>query len=429
MSYTYVLGIQNGPASWRGLAMGGTTFASVKKPTHVPADRVVDFNYIHPKGLEGGTVYDVLRNLQQGPDILWTPHNGGHWLVTRYEDVKWVQENFAVFSHEEFTIPREASPAKMPPLTVDPPLHARYRAVLNPFFTPRRVVGMGEQARALTIELIEAVRRTGRCDFRKDLAEVMPSAMFLGIVDLPAAKREEFVHWGKSYMHADNAEDKGAALGQVVAYLSQVLEERYYAAGEDMLSAIAKWRDNPRFGGDHEVIGMALLVFFGGLDTVANLLSFVAWHLAEHPEHQRRLREDPAIVPAASEEYLRRFGLSNTGRLILSDVERDGVTMKAGEMVMVPIGASSLDERRYPDAFTVDFDRPGNFAPGGGTHNTFGNGPHKCVGQPLARAELKVFLEEWIARIPEFRLDPEQPPVSHMGAVNGVSQLHLVWDV
>lgn len=408
--------------------MSGMSFATVEKPDHVPSDRVIDFDYIHPKGLESGTVYDVIRSLQQEPDIFWTPHNGGHWVVTRFEDVKWVQENFPVFSHEEFSIPREATPVKMPPLTVDPPLHARYRAVLNPFFTPRRVAEMGDQARALTLELIERVRVKGGCDFRKDFAEVMPPAMFLGIVDLPTDKREQFVAWGKAFMHADTAATRQAALVPIIAYLSKVLEERYAGDGSDMLTAIARWRDNPRFAGDHEVIGMALLVFFGGLDTVANLLSFVAWHLAEHPEHQRRLREDPDIIPAAAEEYFRRFGLSNTGRLILSDVERDGITMKAGEMVMVPIGASAVDDRRYPDPLTVDFDRPGNFAPGGGSHNTFGNGPHKCLGQPLARAELKVFLEEWMRHIPEFRLDPAKPPISHMGAVNGVSQLHLLWD-
>ncbi|TWH87061.1 cytochrome P450 [Novosphingobium taihuense] len=408
--------------------MGGASFSTVEKPDHVPADRVVDFDYMHPKGIEDGTVYDVLRALQSGPDIVWTPHNGGHWVVTRFDDVKWVQENFAIFSHEEFTIPREASPVKMPPLTVDPPLHARYRAVLNPFFTPKKVGEMTEQARALTNELIDKVIDKGACDFRAEFSEVMPPAMFLGIVDLPADKREQFIKWGKAFMHADSGAARQAALGPIVAYLSGVIDERYAAGGEDMLAAIARWRDNPRFGGEHEVMGMALLVYFGGLDTVTNLLSFVAWHLAENPGHQRRLREDPAIIPAAAEEYFRRFGLSNTGRLILSDVERDGVTMKAGEMVMVPIGASSIDDRRYADPFTVDFDREGNFAPGGGSHNTFGNGPHKCVGQPLARAELRVFLEEWVKRIPDFRLDPERPPVSHMGSVNGVTSLHLVWD-
>src|SRR5262249_53891741 len=147
---------------------------------------------------------------------------------------------------------------------------------------------------------------------------------------------------------------------------------------------------------------------------VANVLAFMARHLAQHPEHRRRLRDEPATIPRAIEEFLRRFGLSNTGRLILSDVERKGVTMKKDEMIMVPIGCSSIDDRHYADPFAIDFDRPGIFdrhdLP---THNTFGNGPHKCVGAPLARAEFKIFLEEWLRRIPDFRLDAERPPKAH----------------
>jgi len=408
--------------------MTATTMDRVDRPDHVPAANVVDFDYREPADLAQGTVYDVLARLRDtGPEVLWTPRNGGHWIVTRSDDVKWVQENYQVFSHTEFTIPRDITPVKMPPLTVDPPLHARYRAILNPFFQPTQVARMAADARALTIELIERMRGNGGCDFRLEFAEVMPPAMFLGIVDLPQDRRSDFVAWGKAYMQADG-EERRRLLGPIVAYLNQMLDERHANPGDDLLSAIAGWRDNKRFQGEHEVIGMALLVFFGGLDTVANLLSFVAWHLAEHPELQRRLRAEPAILPAACEEYLRRFGLSNTGRLIVSDITHKGVTMKAGEMVMVPIGISSIDDRRYPDPLTVDFDRPGNLVPGGGSHNTFGNGPHKCVGQPLARAELQIFIEEWIARIPEFRLDPAAPPLSHMGPVNGVSRLHLRWD-
>jgi cytochrome P450 len=159
------------------------------------------------------------------------------------------------------------------------------------------------------------------------------------------------------------------------------------------------------------------------------LLSFTAWHLAEHPEHRRRLRENPEIIPRAAEEYIRRFGLSNTARLITRDVERKGVTMLKDEMVMVFLGASAIDERQYPNPLEVDFDRelPAiNQEPG---HNTFGHGPHKCVGRPLARAEMRIFLEEWLRLIPDFHLDPDHPPVSRMSNVNGVETLRLKWDV
>jgi cytochrome P450 len=219
-------------------------------------------------------------------------------------------------------------------------------------------------------------------------------------------------------------------INQIGGYLGDVLNERYANPGSDMLSSIAKWRDNPRFQGTYEEIGMALLIFFGGLDTVANILSFVAWHLATHPEHRQRLVDQPDIIPRAAEEYFRRFGLSNTGRLIVQDVERKGVIMRKGEMVMVPIGLSALDDRVYSDPFEVDYDRENVFdSKGNPDHNTFGNGPHKCVGSPLARAELIVFLEEWTQRMPPVRLNPDRPPVSHMGPVNGVEQLHLIWDV
>jgi len=236
----------------------------------------------------------------------------------------------------------------MPPLTVDPPLHARYRAVYNPFFTAARVQQMAVRARALTIELIEKLRPRGECDFVEDFAHIMPVVMFLGIVDLPLDRREEFIEHGVGFVCAQDQVGRDRNLAPILAYLRQVIDERYENPGEDLLSRIAAWRDNPRFGGEDEVIGMALLIFLGGIDTVASLMSFVAWHLAEHPEHRRRLREEPDIIPRASEEYIRRFGLSNTGRLITEDVERKGVRMKADEMIMVLLGASASTSANIP---------------------------------------------------------------------------------
>jgi cytochrome P450 len=129
------------------------------------------------------------------------------------------------------------------------------------------------------------------------------------------------------------------------------------------------------------------------------------------------------------EEFLRRFGLSNTGRLILEDIEYKGATMKKEEMIMVPIGCSGIDDRLYKDPFKIDFDRVENYHPNGQpAHNTFGNGPHKCVGAPLARTEIAIFLEEWLRRIPNFRINPEKPIKVHMNSVPGIDELHLIID-
>ncbi|MBG6120137.1 cytochrome P450 [Sphingobium sp. AEW010] len=407
----------------------GPNFGSVPKPDHVPDAHVVDFDYRNPEGIEEG-VYNALARLKSGPDIVWTPRNGGHWVVTRADDIRWVQENFATFSHEVFNIPRGLTPMIMPPLTVDPPNHARYRAILNPAFTPSKVAGLHDKIRALTVELIEQIKPHGGCEFVSEFARVMPVSIFLGIVDLPIERRAEFVEWAVRWMQAENMETRFRYLGKISAYLRSVLDERAAAPGGDLLSRIVKWRENPRFAKEEEVMGMALLVFFGGLDTVASMMSFITMHLAQHPEDRRRLIAEPDLIERAAEEFLRRHGLSNTGRLILHDVERKGVTMKKDEMILVPIGLSAIDERKHPNPFTVDFDRAELFDDAGQpAHNTFGNGPHKCVGAPLARAEVRIFLEEWLARIPDFRLDPDKPAATHAGSVNGVTTLNLLWDV
>jgi cytochrome P450 len=153
-------------------------------------------------------------------------------------------------------------------------------------------------------------------------------------------------------------------------------------------------------------------------------MGFAMWRLAEDPALQQRLKDDPAVISAATEEMLRRHGLSNTCRLVRRDIEHKGARLREGELIMTVNGLSGIDANAYPDPFAVDFDR------GPVAHNSLGNGPHKCVGQHLARLELSIFLEEWARAMPIVRFDPASPaPTSHAGPVNGVNHLHLVWDV
>ncbi len=168
-------------------------------------------------------------------------------------------------------------------------------------------------------------------------------------------------------------------------------------------------------------MAMAIQLFLAGLDTVASSLSFIALYLAERPALRKQLRESPDIIPRASEEFFRRFGLSSTGRLIKEDITLKGVTIRKGDMVMVSLPLSGIDDRAYANPMEVDFNR---VAP----HNTFGNGPHKCVGAPLARAEIQIFLQEFLSRIPDFRLDPNDLPVQRGGSVAGMNRLPLLWD-
>ena len=145
--------------------------------------------------------------------------------------------------------------------------------------------------------------------------------MFLKIVNLPLDRREEFVEWGLAIMSSYEPEARMAAQVRVRTYLKQLLDEREGGDGDDLLTRVAGWRRSPRFQSDEETLSMASLLFVGGLDTVASELSYITHYLAQHPEQQARLREQPEIIPKAAEEFLRRFALSNTDRLITRDFE------------------------------------------------------------------------------------------------------------
>jgi cytochrome P450 len=150
-------------------------------------------------------------------------------------------------------------------------------------------------------------------------------------------------------------------------------------------------------------------------------MAFVACFLAMNPGHRRQLVDDPALIPQAVEELLRRHSIPTIGRVVTQDLTLGGVTLKAGDRVMLSACLHGLDERAWPDPLAVDFRRDVQ------NHMAFGRGVHKCPGANLTRAELKVFLEEWLARIPDFGLKPGDPPVGAAGAVAGMLRLPLVW--
>ncbi|MBV1687857.1 cytochrome P450 [Novosphingobium sp. G106] len=391
-------------------------------PPHVDPALVVDFDYLRPAGIEDSDVFTALGRLHEGPDISWTPHHGGHWIATRGEDIQWIQERHDLFSNAEKNVPKGSFPS-MPPITENPPDHTRYRAVLNPYFAKRRIEENYEaKARNVVVSLIEDLKQKDRCEFVSEFSTIAPLKIFWDFVDLPYARREDFLRWGRSFAVRASSEERIEANRALVEYLGELLDERLEHPGTDVFTGISQWRDNARYKHRGELLGMAQLVFLGGLDTVAAMMGFSMLRLAERPELQAQLKADPAIIPAAVEELLRRHGLSNTGRLLRQDVERKGASMKAGDMIMVMNSLSSIDDRLYEKPYEVDFKR------GAVHHNSMGNGPHKCVGQHLARMEMRLLLEEWSRRMPIVRLDPDAPaPLSRAGSVIGMEHLHLSW--
>ena len=390
------------------------------RPANVPQDRVADIDYTRMPGAE----HDVIaawKRLHNGPDIVWTPRHGGHWIVTRADLIETLQTNAAHFSHGDVTLPKNSKPFSMLPLEADAPLHMAYRNIIMPALSPKAVNQLEASARQVTIELIDALQPRGGCEFVSDFAQRFPIAMFLRLVGLPSEDREKLLHYAHLVISGSSFQ-RLQGLIKMHFYLGHWSARRSRAPGGDIISRIATGKINGRYLTEREVHGLMGTVLFGGLDTMVSMLSSFTQFLATHPEHRRQLIETPELIPGAVDELLRRHGVACTSRVVIKDIELDGVTLKAGDRVMVANPLHGVDERRYPEPLEIIFGRPG-----AARHATFGNGPHRCAGALLARMELTVFLQEWLKRIPDFEITPGEAVSQASGIANGTKFLPIQW--
>jgi len=396
--------------------------ALARIPAHVPASLVVDFDYIRPPGHEED-VHLAWSRLHAGPDIVWTPHYGGHWIATRAEDIDVMQLDHERFSYQHITIPpQQERTARLNPLEYDPPEHTARRAIISPAFGPKAMQGLEADVRALAIELIEGFRARGECEFIGEFAKHLPIEIFLRLVELPLTDREHLLELTELTVRPKSPDDQVRAFQGLYAYVQKWIIERRAHPGNDLFSKIVNAKINGEDMPPDQTFGMLSNVLFGGLDTVASSLGFFAKFLAENSDKQRELKAKPELIVPAIEEILRRFGIPNTAREITRDIEYKGVQFMRAEQVMLSKTLHGLDERRFSDPFTVDFRRKRS------PHAAFGDGPHRCPGSFLARMEIRVWLEEWLKRIPEFRIRTGERPRTSSGPVNGVLHLPLSWN-
>jgi len=208
----------------------------------------------------------------------------------------------------------------------------------------------------------------------------------------------------------------------VTAYFADLIEERRRDPRDDIVSASVGFEIDGAPVSDSDLLALWLLLFQAGLDTVASQLTYAIYHLARHEADRRRLVEEPSLVPAAVEEFLRFYSFVPAGRKIVQDAVLGGCPMKAGQMVNLPLSSANRDENEFPDANTFVLDRAAN------RHIAFGAGPHRCLGSHLAREELCIGLSDWLARVPDFRVVPGVELVEH-GGMYGLDHLPLEWEV
>ncbi len=393
-------------------------------PSNVPEHLVRDFNmYDRMKGDGDYQGWFAGIHEQGFPDIFWTSANGGHWVVTRGQMLNDVLTNPELFSSRILIVPKERmlSPAPVP-ITLDPPDHGKYRVILNPYFSPKAVGPLGDKAADLTNSLIDGFLQSGQCEFMSQVAYHLPIAIFMEMAGLPAYDREKLLVLVEEMIRPTNVDSTDAGAG-LSAYARDIVRQRRANPGEDLISKLAQDKVDGQVLNEDELTGLTMLLFLGGLDTVAAVLGFTVNYLARNPQKRRELIEDPERIPKAVEELLRRFPVSTLARIVARDEEFHGVQLKEGDMVVVPTMAHGLDEREFDDPTAVDFDRRVRF------QGAFGNGPHRCLGSMLARVELQAFLRVWLERIPDFRVKPGVELTVDRGNVSALHDLPLEWDL
>ncbi|MET0658917.1 MAG: cytochrome P450 [Steroidobacteraceae bacterium] len=387
-------------------------------PPHIPAAASRDFDYIADPMFSCADPHAVLKSL---PNIFYTPRNQGHWVVTGFEECQQILRNPAAFSSRWVTIPAAFDRPPFIPLEIEGETHARYRRFLFPLLAPRTVARYESRAREITNELISGFIERGNCEFTREFARQMPVTMFVEIAGLPQQDHARFAGWAADVFETVDTMRRHRAWNDMREYLGGLLEQRQQVPREDLLSAVA----NAKIEGNaltlDQKLGMSLTLVLAGLDTVASQLTWFAAFLAEHPTHHAQLREDPSLAAAAVEELLRRYGDDPVVRIVAQDTDFHGFQLKAGEMVQCLTPAAGLDERVFTDALNVDFKRQAK------AHLAFGGGAHQCAGSHLARLELRVFLQEWPRRIPQFSVQPGATLRGRGGAILSIEELPLTW--
>lgn len=392
-------------------------------PAHVPAERVREIDVYNVQSLHDELHLGWKRVQDENPAAFYTPLNGGHWIFTRADLIERLFEDSDTFISEGAYVPPlpEGSPPMLP-INADGPNHRVYRSFIMPFLVAGRLNASIERARKLAVELIEGLQPKGECDFQADFAEHLPIQVFLDMVDLPLSDRPQLLKFAEVVRLKDE-DERNAARAGMFGYLAEKIQERMANPGEDMISKIVTGQIDGRQMTFEEALGECTVILLGGLDTVASMMGFIARFLADNPDVRHRLAANPKEIPGIIDELMRRFSVAAPNRRAARDVEIDGVTIKAGDTVHVASCLHGLDETRWDDPLTVDLDRkvvrPMTFG---------GNGPHRCPGAALARAEIAIFLEEWLKRIPDFRIKPGAKVEFASGSVNGVLSLPLEWD-
>jgi cytochrome P450 len=359
------------------------------------------------------------------------PYGGDAWLVTRYEQTRFVlsDSRFSRAAAAGADVPR-GRPGFEPAgnlLAMDPPEHHRIRALVGKAFTARRVELLRPRIQEIADTLLDGIGPP--VDFASAVAWELPVLVIGELLGVPPGERrmvrectETLVASGGTVTPADVAEARAKLAGA----LHTLIAQRREAPTGDLLTALVSARDEEDRLTDNELLMLGVALLAGGHETTANLIGSMLVELLTDRERWTALVARPELIPAAVEELLRFVPLATVAdfaRIAREDLEIGGQAIRAGDAVLVQLDSANRDESVFPSAGDLDFGREVNH------HLAFGFGVHHCVGAPLARLELRVLLSTLVRRLPGLRLAISADDVEWRrdGLLRGVSTLPVTW--
>ena len=330
-------------------------------PAHVPEDLV------RSAGITTGPEFlaaphDYMARLHQTmPPIFYDVSDYGNaWQLLKHEDAFFMLRHPEIFTNEGATpFPRDPDDYfYFIPIEIDPPHHRKYRAILDPVFSPKGVLELEGKIRTLSNDLIDQVIDQGGCEFTTDFGRPLPVSVFLDLMGLPQEKRDTFVKWAMDLLHSQSRETMAEAMGLISSYLKEVIAEKTEHPDDRVISRIVHATVDNRPMSPPEIFGFVIFLFIGGLDTVFATLNNIWLWLAKNPDRCREIIEEPDNIGSQIEELLRVFSVTFSGRMLAQDYEMRGVKMKKGDRVTAVLPACNYDPDVFPDPTRVDFQRP-----------------------------------------------------------------------
>lgn len=388
-------------------------------------------------------VWDEVRD--QCP-VAHTDRWGGSFMPTRYEDLFNIARDIQHFSSRNVLVadvmpmPAEDGAPEpevseeeqeliqqydvgAPPITSDPPVHTWARKLLLPPFSATSIAKYEQETRELCEELIDGFIANGRADGAADYAQQIPPRVIATMLGIPKDMTDTFTEWVRGFLELGltNPELREQSARSIFEFMIGQVQQRKEQPGDDLISYLLAQKVDGQPVPEPHVVGTCFLMLVAGIDTTWSSIGSALWHLAQHPEHRKRLIAEPALMTNAVEELLRAYSPVTMARYVAEDTAYAGCPIPEGSKVLMNFPAANRDPRVFEDPDKVILDREKN------PHIAFGVGIHRCAGSNLARMEMKVSIEEWLKRIPDYRLEDPDSVTWAGGQVRGPRKMLVKW--